>query len=438
MNVLVIGSGGREHALTWAIAKSPSVSRVFVAPGNPGTEGISDSVRNVPLDLSTKGHEEVARFCHQNAVDLVVVGPENPLADGIADHLREAGVNVFGPGRDGAMLEASKGFAKEFMRRHGIPHPGFRTFDTPDTAVEYVLSTQGPWVIKADGLALGKGVSITGDREQAVSTIKEFMNGGIHGEAGRRLVIEEFLTGREISAMALTDGSVILPLPLAKDHKRVFEGDRGPMTGGMGAVSPVDLGEEAAIIEECIREEILERTCAGLKKDGVDFRGVIYAGLMLTGDGPKVLEYNVRFGDPETQCILPRLEGDFAQVLLACALGKLGTLTSPASGSYAALRARPEACATVVMASGGYPGSYRKGIPITGLDTGAGQTTCPSSTLVFHAGTKRENGLLVTSGGRVLSVTALAPSLDEALRLAYGKVESIKFEHSFVRRDIGK
>ena len=307
MNVLVIGSGGREHALTWAIAKSPSVSRVFVAPGNPGTEGISDSVRNVPLDLSTKGHEEVARFCHQNAVDLVVVGPENPLADGIADHLREAGVNVFGPGRDGAMLEASKGFAKEFMRRHGIPHPGFRTFDTPDTAVEYVLSTQGPWVIKADGLALGKGVSITGDREQAVSTIKEFMSGGIHGEAGRRLVIEEFLTGREISAMALTDGSVILPLPLAKDHKRVFEGDRGPMTGGMGAVSPVDLGEEAAIIEECIREEILERTCAGLKKDGVDFRGVIYAGLMLTGDGPKVLEYNVRFGDPRLSASCPDL-----------------------------------------------------------------------------------------------------------------------------------
>ncbi len=280
---------------------------------------------------------------------------------------------------------------------------------------------------------MGKGVTIARDREEALLTVREYMSKGAHGQAGRRIVFQEFLEGKEVTAMALTDGDYLIPLPLARDHKRVGEGDTGPMTGGMGAFSPVEpVGQESGL-EDRIREEVLERALAGLRAEGIDYRGLLYAGLMITKSGPKVLEFNVRFGDPETQCVLPRLGGDFAGALLACAEGRLRSYVDSFSDGRP-LTVKKEACATVVMASGGYPGAYRKGLPISGLDASVGD----GDVIVFHAGTKTENGALVTSGGRVLGVTALAASLEEALRLAYGKVSSIRFEGAFYRRDIGK
>ncbi|HHY75410.1 MAG TPA: phosphoribosylamine--glycine ligase [Firmicutes bacterium] len=446
MNVLVTGSGGREHALAWRIARSPSVRRVFVAPGNPGTAS-TENAENVALDIAPSGFEDIARFSREKEVELVVVGPENHLADGLADYLRAAGINVFGPGKAGTMLEASKSFGMEFARRHGIPHPSSETFDDRREAEDYVKNTPGPWVIKTDGLALGKGVTIATGREAALETVRKVMDEGALGEAGRRVVFQEFLEGQEVTAMCITDGEYMVPLPLARDHKRVGEGDTGPMTGGMGAFSPVDLRRYGEGLEEAIRKEVLERAVEGLRADGIDYRGVLYAGLMLTRGGPKVLEFNVRFGDPETQCVLPRLEGDFARVLLACAKRELREyMTGDAVRPEDRLRVKVEACATVVMASAGYPGSYKKGVPIHGLALSGG-AQAPShpagasgreDVIVFHAGTKIEGGTLVTSGGRVLSVTALAPSLDEALRLAYDKVSSIEFEGAFYRRDIGR
>lgn len=435
LNVLVIGSGGREHALVWAIANSPSVDRVFAAPGNPGTALMGGAVANVSINAGRSDFGEIARFCRESDIGLVVVGPENPMADGISDFLRKAGIGVFGPGKEGAKLEYSKGFGMEFMRRHGIPHPEYAAFSDCEAATAHVASTPGPWVIKADGLALGKGVTITSDRDEALEAVRAYMNEGMHGAAGRRVVFQEFLTGREVTAMALTDGDAMIALPLARDHKRVSDGDRGPMTGGMGAFSPVDLSCEAEGTERRIREEILERTLAGLKADGTDYRGVLYAGLMLTESGPKVLEYNARFGDPETQCVLPRLAGDFAQALLACATGRLRRYLEGSEPSCSRLSVREEACATVVLASGGYPGSYRKGVPIRGLDVIAEDYR---DVVVFHAGTRFDGSDLVTSGGRVLGVTALAPSLQEALSSAYSAASSVKFEGAFYRKDIGK
>lgn len=436
MNTLVIGSGGREHALAWALGRSASASRVYVAPGNPGTDlslgigtpgdirgGAGAPIENVsldPMDFPT-----VAHFAEDRGIRLVVVGPENPLAAGIADFLRSRGIAVFGPGMEGARLESSKSVAKKFMERHKIPHPGFASFDDPQDAAAYVRSHPGPWVLKADGLAMGKGVTIANDQDTALNTIHAYMVSKTHGEAGKRLVIEEYLTGVEVSAMALCDGRNITVLPLAKDHKRAFDGDVGPMTGGMGAYSPVPFVDEET--GHRIKEQILDRTLEGLRADGIDYRGVIYAGLMLTESGPKVLEYNVRFGDPETQCILPRLEGDFAGALLACAEGRLEDHVP------SALSIKPGACVTVILTSGGYPGSYRKGVPIVGLDR------LDSSILIFHAGTARvsdADGRFVTAGGRVLAVTALGDSARMAEEAAYNAVSRISFDGMQYRRDI--
>lgn len=430
MNVLVVGSGAREHALVWAIRRSPSAALVFAAPGNPGTRAIAE---NVPLDPSD--FNGIAGLCKDNRIDLVVVGPDNPLADGIADFLRERGVEVFGPGKAGAVLEASKSAAKEFMRRHGVPHASTRVFNDAEQAKEYVGTTTGPWVIKADGLALGKGVTITSDRPEALDVVGALMSGSLHGAAGRTIVIEEFLSGKELTAMALTDGNILFPLPFARDHKRVFEGDLGPMTGGMGAFSPVPLPPAPGTsrsVEQVIVEDILQRTLNGLKADNVDFRGVIYAGLMLTDGGPRVLEYNVRFGDPETECVLPRLDGDFARALMACAQGRLSGFLGGGG-----LRVKPEACISVVMASGGYPGSYRKGLAIEGAEEAcAGDRSPAEAPVIFHAGTKEDGGKLVTSGGRVLAVTATGPTVQAAADRAYARAASIKFEGAFFRRDI--
>ncbi len=423
MNVLVLGSGGREHALAWAIAKSPTVERLIAAPGNPGTAALG-ACQNVAVD--PMDFEAVLRLVVERSIDLVVVGAENPLAAGIADYLRERrqGLAVFGPGAGGARLESSKSFAKEFMVQYGIPHASYRVFSEPEEASNYIRSTGSPWVLKADGLALGKGVSIVEDEAEALSVIRQFMVEGVHGEAGKRIVIEEYLTGPEVTAMALCDGKTIWPLPLAKDHKRVFDGDMGPMTGGMGAFSPVPFVSDQ--VEGLIREQILDRALAGLIEEGIDYRGVIYAGLMLTGSGPKVLEFNVRFGDPEVQCVLPRIEGDFAAALFACAEGRLITPIS----------VKPQACAAIVLASGGYPGAYQKGFPVTGLDE------LPDGVVAFHAGTAEqrlpgEGRRLVTSGGRVLALAALGETVLEARDAAYRAAAKVQFDDKQYRRDIG-
>jgi len=422
MNVLVIGSGGREHALSWAIGRCDSVRSLYVAPGNPGTRGLAEDVL-----LDAKDHDAVARFCKEKAIDLVVVGPENPLADGLADSLRGEGLAVFGPGRAGALLESSKMYGMRFMERNGVPHPAFAILESPEEAALYMSRSSGPWVLKADGLALGKGVVITGDRDEALTTLNDFFSGKAHGDSGRRVVAQEFLTGRELTAMALTDGNTLFPLPFARDHKRIFDGDRGPNTGGMGAFSPVPLGEEA---RRSVLEDVLERTLQGLKREGVDYRGVIYAGLMMTKDGPRTLEYNVRFGDPETQCVLPRIKGDFAGALLACAEGGLASFMERNP-----LSVTDDACAAVVMASGGYPGSYSKEIPVFGLDE-AGRGEWAGDPPVFHAGTRAEGGQVATSGGRVLAVPAFGHSIARAGERAYARLRSIRFEGAQYRKDI--
>ncbi|MGB4656553.1 MAG: phosphoribosylamine--glycine ligase [Bacillota bacterium] len=430
MKVLVVGSGGREHALAWAIHKSPGVEKVWIAPGNPGTKACGVNVPIDPMDF-----EAIYDLCRNEAIDLVVVGPENPLAAGIADFLMDRGIRVFGPTSAGARLEASKSAAKDFMARHGIPHARYKAFEQVEDAVSYIRSVPGPWVIKADGLAYGKGVTIVSDMDEAKKAIGEMLSGKLHGEAGRRIVIEEFLEGTEATAMALCDGNTIFPLPMAKDHKRVFEGDKGPMTGGMGVFSPLPFVTPE--LEDAICRDILYKTLMGLKTDGIDYRGVIYAGLMLTEDGPKVLEYNVRFGDPEAQCVLPRLTGDFAGALLACAERRLESFVEGKG-----IGVRDEAAVTVVMTSQGYPGDYPKGLPIAGLERfadGIGPGDVSPDVLVFQAGTKLDHeGRLVTSGGRVLAVTALMPALDAARSKAYEAVSQISFAGAYYRKDIGE
>jgi phosphoribosylamine--glycine ligase len=424
MRVLVVGSGGREHALAWAIYRSPGVEKVWVAPGNPGTKTHGVNVPIDPLDF-----DAIYDLCREESIDLVVVGPENPLAAGIADFVTDRGILVFGPTGTGAQLEASKSMAKDFMARHGIPHARYKVLEQVEDAVDYVRSVPGPWVIKADGLAYGKGVTIVSDVNEAEKAIGEMLSGKLHGEAGRRIVIEEYLEGIEATAMALCDGNTIFCLPMVKDHKRVYEGDKGPMTGGMGAYSPLPFVTPE--MENTIYRDILYKTFLGLKADGIDYRGVIYAGLMLTEDGPKVLEYNVRFGDPEAQCVLPRLAGDFAGLLLACALGCLESFVSGKG-----IEIRDEAAVTIVLASRGYPGGYPKGLPIEGI-TDSGDTDSGDA-MVFHAGTGLdEGGRLVTSGGRVLAVTALMPTLEEARSKAYGVLSQITFPGAHYRKDIG-
>ncbi len=419
MRVLVVGSGGREHALVWALARSSSVEQVFAAPGNPGTRKIAGNV-----DLDWACPEGLARFCVSRAVDLVVSGPEAPLAAGLGDVLRDKGISFFGPGRAGARLEWSKGYAKEFMKRHGVPHPEFQVFDEEESVLQYLRESKGPWVIKADGLAAGKGVLITGDRDGAGQAVSSMMKGEAFGDAGKRVVIEEFLEGREVSAMALCDGKNLVTLPLAADHKRLSDGDAGPMTGGMGAYSPVPFVDGAA--KEGIRE-ILRATLRGLRAEGIDYRGVVYAGLMLTDRGPKVLEYNVRFGDPEAQCVLPRLQCDFGQLLWDCSQGNL-------AGSGEVL-AQDDPCVTVVVASRGYPAKYEKGFEISGLS----EDRDDSGVHTFFAGVKGGNGdAYLTDGGRVLAVSALGKTLSQARDKAYERAGKISFEGAFYRTDIAE
>jgi phosphoribosylamine---glycine ligase len=420
MRILVIGSGGREHAIVHALAESPQVEAIYVAPGNGGTAGERAST-NVALD-STDASAVVA-FARDNAIDLAVIGPEVPLVAGLADALRAAGIPTFGPGAAGARLEGSKSFAKELMVRSAIPTALSETFSDREAALAYLEGVGAPVVVKADGLAAGKGVYVAMTLDEARAGVDECFDGRF-GDAGTLVVIEEYLEGPEVSLLAFVDGRVVLPMAAAQDHKRVGDSDTGPNTGGMGVYSPVpgiSLSDHAKMVA------ILQRTANTLADDKIDFRGVLYGGFILTADGPKVLEYNTRFGDPETQVLLPRLETDLAEVLLATANGELDTLGD--------LGWSDDVVVSVVMASGGYPGDYDTGKPITGI---ADAEACPG-VVVYHAGTKlAEDGTVLTAGGRVLNVTAFGSDYKDAIEKAYDAVGRIKFEGAFYRRDIAR
>jgi len=420
MKVLVIGKGGREHALVWKLAQSPRVERVYCAPGNAGTldEGV-----NVPIDVSD--FDGLIRFARQEEIGLTVVGPEDPLSQGIVDAFHKAGLRVFGPPKEAAQLEASKAFAKQLMRHADVPTSEFRVFDHPDPARHYVETREYPVVVKADGLAAGKGVIVCSSTEDALAAIERIMVREEFGRAaGRQVIIEKRLEGEELSVLALVSGRTIVPLQPTQDHKAVFDSDEGPNTGGMGAYCPAPVGTPELMAQ--VEETILVPTVHAMKRSRHAFRGVLYAGLMLTNQGPRVLEFNCRFGDPELQPLLMRLKTDLLDLLEAAVDGRLDEFPE----GRLEWDERPAVC--VVMASGGYPGTFQKGKVITGLAEAAKLPDVK----VFHAGTKREKDLVLTDGGRVLAVTALGGTLAEAKRNAYEAVAKIHFQGAHYRKDI--
>lgn len=419
MKVLVVGSGGREHALCWKIAQSPLVEEVLCAPGNSGTFEVA---RNV--DVAASDLPGLVRLAKQEAVGLVVVGPEDPLCAGLADELRAADIPVFGPGRDGARLEGSKGFAKEMLERHRIPTAGSRTFDRSGQAKSYLEScTSWPQVVKADGLAAGKGVYICPDAATACTAVDAVMEERCHGQAGERILIEEFIDGEEASVFAITDGKAILILEPVQDHKQVGDGDKGPNTGGMGVYSPVESINRR--LHKQIEQRILLPSIHALRQEGIEFRGVLFVGLMVTEGGPRVLEYNVRFGDPETQALMRRFQSDLVPVLLATAEGRLDEVEPPTWDS--------RSCVGVVAAAEGYPAAYRKGDRIEGLDA-AGAI---EDVLVFHGGARASGPDVLTDGGRVLCLTCMGKNMEAARKSAYAALEHIRWDGMFYRRDIG-
>jgi phosphoribosylamine--glycine ligase len=416
MNILLIGSGGREHALAWKIAASPLVERLYCAPGNAGIAREAELVAVDPAD-----HAAVIAFCRAHQVELVVVGPEAPMAAGIVDDLAAAGIKAFGASRAAAQLETSKGFTKDLCHKYGIPTAGYERFVTAASAKAHVRATGAPIVIKADGLAAGKGVVVAQTVAEAEAAIDMMFGGGL-GAAGAEVVIEDFLEGEEASFFALCDGETAIPLISAQDHKRVFDGDEGPNTGGMGAYSPVPI--MTAEMERRAMDEFVLPTVRAMKEMGMPFTGVLYLGLMITASGPKLIEYNVRFGDPECQVLMLRLMSDIVPALLASTQGQLRNFD---------LRWFPDTALTVVMATKGYPGSYGKGSVIEGLD-GAAQV---EGVEIFHAGTAEQDGRIVANGGRVLNVCALGNSAAEAQARAYAAVDRIRWPEGFCRRDIG-
>jgi len=419
LKLLVVGSGGREHALAWKLAQSPLTSRLYCAPGNAGTAGIAENVsihsEDIPLLLD---------FAKRREIDLTVIGPEAPLVAGVVDAFQAEGRPVFGPTAAAARLEGSKVFAKDFMRRHGIPTAAYRAYSDPQSAASDLDSGgyRFPVVVKADGLAAGKGVFICQTLEQSRDAVHGIMRDRQFGSAGDQVVIEEFLEGEEASFMVFSDGRDVLPMPPSQDHKAVYDGDKGPNTGGMGAYSIDSILSPAHC--EIALEQIVKPVIRAMAAEGNPYAGVLYAGLMLTADGPKVLEFNVRFGDPETQVVLPRLDSDLVEILQAVVARKLGTLTPHWS---------PDPVVSVVLASGGYPGSYQKGKEITGLEKAAADP----NTVVFHAGTETRGSKTLTSGGRVLAITARDRSLGEAISRAYRGIDKVAFEGMYCRRDIG-
>ena len=416
-DVLLVGGGGREHALAWKLAQSPRLGRMIAAPGNPG---IAAHARCVPVKDTAV--PELVDLARRERPDLVVVGPEVPLAMGLADRLREAGFAVFGPSAAAARLESSKAFSKDLMARHGVPTARFRTFQDAAAAGRYCRELGAPLVVKADGLAAGKGVIICRSLDEADRALALCFEERAFGVSGLTVVVEEFLEGEEASFFAIADGAAVLPLVAAQDHKTVWDHDRGPNTGGMGAYSPAPV--MSAAMQDRVMAEIVRPVIAAMGKEGAPYTGVLFVGLMITREGPKVIEFNCRFGDPECQAIVPRLDGDLLALLQAAATGQ---------GLPAALAWSPATSVCVVMASAGYPGRYETGLPITGV---AAAAALPGIT-VFHAGTAMSSDVLVTAGGRVLGVQALGADATSAIRAAYGGVERIRFDGAHYRRDIG-
>jgi len=416
MKVLVIGSGGREHAICWKLSQSPKVDKLYCAPGNGGIAQIAQCV-----DLKATDVDGVVAWAREHHPDLVMVAPDDPLALGMVDALEAAGIPAFGPRKNAAVIEASKVFSKNLMSKYGIPTAKYQSFTDLDAALAYIRQEGAPIVVKADGLALGKGVVVAQTVEEAEAACRSMMAEGRFGAAGAKVVIEECMTGPEVTVLCFTDGQAIRPMPSSRDHKRACDGNQGPNTGGMGAISPAP-GYTPALAQICM-DTIFRPTVDALAQEGRPFQGVLYFGLMLTPAGPKVVEYNARFGDPECQAVLSLLDSDLADILLACRNGTLAQVP---------IEWKDAAACCLVLASGGYPDAYDKGFPITGLEA-AGRTAT-----VFHAGTAVKDGQIVTNGGRVLGVTATAPTLEEAIDRAYSSAKSISFEKLFCRSDIGR
>ncbi len=416
MKVLVVGSGGREHAICWKLKQSPKVTGLFCAPGNGGIAQLAQCV-----DVKATDVDGMVKWAKENAMDFVVVAPDDPLALGMVDTLEEAGIPAFGPRANAAVIEASKAFSKELMKKYHIPTARYETFTQLDKALDYIGEQGAPIVVKADGLALGKGVVVAATVDEAKTAAREMMEDKKFGQSGSTVVIEECMTGPEVTVLAFADGEHVYPMPASQDHKRAYDGNRGPNTGGMGAISPPPQ-YTPEIAQRCV-DEIFLPTIAALKAEGRPFQGVLYFGLMLTPDGPKVVEYNARFGDPECQAVLSLLDSDLMDIFTACREGTLDQLD---------LRWKDSAACCLVLASGGYPLDYRKGFPISGLEE-AGK-----SAMVFHAGTAEKDGQIVTSGGRVLGVTALGDTLEQAIDNAYAAAKPISFTDMHFRTDIGR
>lgn len=418
MKVLIVGGGGREHAIAWKCSQSKRVGKLYAAPGNAGIAELAECV-----DISVMDAPALVKFAKENEIGLTIIGPDDPLVAGVADAFMEAGLRVFGPAKNAAIIEGSKAFSKDLMKKYNIPSAAYETFDNPDDALSYLETARMPIVLKADGLALGKGVLICKDLEEAKAGVKTLMLDKQFGSAGDKIVIEEFMTGREVSVLCYCDGTHIKPMASAQDHKRAKDGDQGLNTGGMGTFSPSPFYTEE--VDKFCKENVYQRTMDAMKAEGRDFVGILFCGLMLTEDGPKVLEYNARFGDPEAQVVLPRMKNDIIDVMEACIDGKLDELE---------LSFDEQAAVCVVLASDGYPEHYDKGFVISGLDTFKDK----DGYYVFHAGTKKTDAGVVTNGGRVLGVTAKGKTLVEARSNAYKATEWISFENKYMRHDIGK
>ena len=418
MKVLVVGSGGREHAITWKISKSPLVDDIFIAPGNGGTQNLGTNV-----NIKANEIDKLLKFAKENRIDLTIVGPEDPLVNGITDLFRENGLKIFGPDKKGAQLEGSKIFTKELLIENHIPTAEYMEFSDYDNAKKYIEEKGVPIVIKADGLAAGKGVTVALSFEEAENALRDIFINKKFGTAGEKLIIEEFLQGEEASYIVFTDGKNILPLASSQDHKRIYDNDKGPNTGGMGAYSPAPVIDKK--MENKILKEIIEPTVKGMSIKGMPYQGILYAGIMVTEKGPKILEYNVRLGDPEAQPLLFRMKTDLVEIIIKLLEGKLDEVKIEWDN-------RPAVC--IVMASGGYPGSYEKGKIISGIE----EAQSDKNVFVFHAGTKFENGKLLTNGGRVLGVTAMGKDIPDAIQNAYNAVKKIHWEGAYYRTDIGK
>lgn len=418
MKVLIVGSGGREHAIAWKVAKSSKVDKIYCAPGNAGIAEIAECV-----DIGAMEFDKLVAFAKEKAIDLTIIGMDDPLVGGVVDEFEKAGLRVFGPRKNAAILEGSKAFSKDLMKKYNIPTAAYETFDSAEEAMQYLETSKYPIVLKADGLALGKGVLICNTKEEAMDGVKTLMLDKQFGQAGNTIVVEEFMTGREVSVLSFVDGNTIKIMTSAQDHKRAKDGDKGLNTGGMGTFSPSPFYTKE--VDEFCKKYIYQASVDAMKAEGREFKGIIFFGLMLTEDGPKVLEYNARFGDPETQVVLPRMKNDIVDVFEACIDGTLDKIE---------LQFEDNAAVCVVLASDGYPVSYEKGFEIKGLDNFKDK----DSYFVFHAGTKLSDGKIVTNGGRVLGVTATGRDLKEARANAYEATKWIDFDNKYMRNDIGK